>query len=255
MVRRTALFVAIGTVGLAAAQPATTATPQPAQTMAPPRDDVLREVVGLMTGAFSSQAQSKSDPDYFDIRLHMTRIWPREKEGAWLYVEQAMATALEKPYRQRVYHVTVVTGGTVKSEVYQLPGDPLEFAGAWQAPDKFSKLSPQDLKIKDGCAVLLNRIEARVYEGGTHGKDCPSERQGAAYATSTVHMDESGLQTWDRGFDKDGKQVWGAAKGGYKFGRVKEQPPTSTKPADAPVEHPADKAGGNADGKEKPGAK
>ncbi|MBS0198394.1 MAG: chromophore lyase CpcT/CpeT [Planctomycetes bacterium] len=250
MAIRATLFVMIGLVGIAAAQPGTPA-PAPITTIAPPRDDVLREVVGLMSGAFSSEAQSKSDPNYFDIRLHMTRIWPQEKDGAWLYVEQAVATALEKPYRQRVYHVTVVTGGTVKSEVYQLPGDPLDFAGAWREPDKFAKLTPQDLKIKDGCAVVLNRIEAKVYEGGTQGQGCPSERQGAAYATSTVHMDETGLSTWDRGFDKDDQQVWGATKGGYKFDRVKEQPPTSPKPAEAPAGQPADKA----DGKEKPGAK
>jgi hypothetical protein len=25
------------------------------------------------------------------------------------------------------------------------------------------------------------------------------------------------MVSWDRGFDKEGKQVWGAQKGGYRF--------------------------------------
>jgi hypothetical protein len=31
------------------------------------------------------------------------------------------------------------------------------------------------------------------------------------------------LLTWDQGFDKDGKQVWGAVKGGYEFKRQPQQ--------------------------------
>jgi hypothetical protein len=30
--------------------------------------------------------------------------------------------------------------------------------------------------------------------------------------------------TWDRGFDAEGKQVWGATAGGYIFRRVDEVP-------------------------------
>ena len=59
-----------------------------------------------MTGSFSSASQASAAPDdYFDIRLYMVPIWDGRADGPWLYVEQAAASALERPYRQRVYQV------------------------------------------------------------------------------------------------------------------------------------------------------
>jgi len=54
------------------------------------------------------------------------------------------------------------------------------------------------------------------------GKDCPSELRGAKYATSEVTISKNGFVSWDRGFDENGNQVWGAEYGGYDFLRVKE---------------------------------
>ena len=64
--------------------------------------DVL---VNLMTGSFNSGAQAASDSDYYDISLHMYPIWEDRKGEHWLYVEQAVTAAPERPYRQRVYKV------------------------------------------------------------------------------------------------------------------------------------------------------
>lgn len=186
----------------------------------------LAELVGHMSGSFASTEQSQRDKEYFDIRLHMTPIWPQHSspEVKWLYVEQAMATALDKPYRQRIYRITEGAadfGGrpVFVSEVFELPGDPLGFAGAYAAPKAFDKLAPDALTARDGCQVFLTRIEPGIYEGGTVGTNCPSSLRGASYATSKAHIDSTGLYTWDQGFDKDGKQVWGAVKGGYEFKR------------------------------------
>jgi hypothetical protein len=44
--------------------------------------------------------------------------------------------------------------------------------------------------------------------------------RGASYATSEVVLRDDGLDTWDRGFDDAGKQVWGATKGAYQFRRT-----------------------------------
>ena len=67
-----------------------------------------------MSGSFSSAAQAADDPEnYFDIRLEMVPIWSERSDGPWLYVEQAAASALDRPYRQRVYHlVETEDGGT-----------------------------------------------------------------------------------------------------------------------------------------------
>ena len=65
----------------------------------------LKKLAKCMTGTFSSQKQSLLDSTFFHISLHMTPIWKKSKDGFWLYVEQAMATGLDKPYRQRIYHL------------------------------------------------------------------------------------------------------------------------------------------------------
>jgi hypothetical protein len=189
----------------------------------------LAQLASLMQGSFSSEEQSKQAPEFFDIRLKMCRIWQDQPgEGIWLYVEQAAATSVEKPYRQRIYHLSSMTyaGGDGKpvtacvSEVWMLPGDPLVFAGGCDDPSKLASLKPEQLSRKDGCEVVLLSKDGGVFEGGTIGQECPSDLKGATHATSTVRVDAEGLETWDRGFDREGHQVWGSVKGPYRFRRI-----------------------------------
>lgn len=180
--------------------------------------DVLAE---WMTGSFSSAAQAAEQPeDYFDIRLHMVPIWAARDDGPWLYVEQASAARLGRPYRQRVYRLVARADGAVESRVYLLPGDPLAYAGAWREPGRFDAISLADLELRAGCALVLRRRDAETFGGATQGKGCRSTLRGATYAMSeaTIHPDR--LITWDRGFDADDQQVWGATAGGYIFRRT-----------------------------------
>ncbi|MBM3308183.1 MAG: chromophore lyase CpcT/CpeT [Candidatus Eisenbacteria bacterium] len=175
-------------------------------------------VAGLLAGSFSSRAQAEADSSYYDIRLEMAPIWAGRDDGRWLYVEQAVAGAEERPYRQRVYRVTD-DGAQVRSDVYVLPR-PERFVGAWGRPDAFDALNPDSLSLREGCEVLLRPRADGSFEGGTEGRGCASDLRGAAYATSTVLLSPDGLVTWDRGFDESGEQVWGAVTGGYVFDRV-----------------------------------
>lgn len=180
-----------------------------------------------MQGSYSSQAQSQSDPEYFDIRLRMQRIWPMRTDGPWLYVEQARADVLSKPYRQRVYHITQVDAKTYRSDVFMLPEPVARFTGAWrpegEAAAAIAAVKPEDLKLLDGCGVVLHwKPDQREFEGGTDGAGCASTREGAKYTTSQIIFREGLLTSWDRGFDANGQQVWGAVKGGYQF--VKQTP-------------------------------
>ena len=79
----------------------------------PTRGGDLETLVEWMTGSFSSEAQAAADPDYFDIRLQMVPIWPDRADGAWLYVEQAAASSLDQPYRQRVYRLSAEADGVL----------------------------------------------------------------------------------------------------------------------------------------------
>jgi hypothetical protein len=77
------------------------------------------------------------------------------------------------------------------------------------------------IELKQGCEVVLKRVEKNKFSGSTGDKTCPSELRGASFANSIVTVTKDGIVSWDQGFDKDGKQVWGAEKGGYKFVKIK----------------------------------
>ncbi len=179
----------------------------------------LRKLAKYLTGSFSSEQQYKADTvNYFDIRLKVTPIWQERKDGFWLYVEQAAANTLDKPYRQRIYHLTEKTKGVFESEISTFK-NPLRFA---QKPALAATvLSPDSLISREGCAVILRKKDKKTFEGSTDGKKCPSELRGATYATSTVTLTDKSLLSWDKGFDANDKQVWGATKGGYVFLRQK----------------------------------
>jgi CpeT/CpcT family (DUF1001) len=170
----------------------------------------------LMAGKYNSQAQSMADTNYFNISLVMIPIWKDRTDGKWLYVEQAMATKLDKPYRQRVYHLQHPSRNIFTSDIYTIK-DAMSFAGAQNDDAKMQKLSFDKIELKEGCTVTLNTNGNNEYTGGTTLDHCPSDLRGAKYATTKITMKNGELISWDQGFDATGKQVWGAVKAGYIF--------------------------------------
>ncbi len=179
----------------------------------------LDRLASHLTGHFSSEAQSKHDPEFFDIRLHAVRIWTARDDGPWIYIEQARGDAIDRPYRQRIYRLEPIEEGRIRSDVYELPGDPREFVGAWSEPSRLDAVMPENLRLRAGCSVYLSFKNDR-WIGSTQGKGCSSSISGASYATSEVNIDASGMSTWDRGYDANDQQVWGSVKGPYRFDRV-----------------------------------
>lgn len=178
--------------------------------------------VPMLAGSFSSAQQAEADPENFlDIRLEMVEIWPERSDGDWLYVEQAAATALARPYRQRIYRVREIEPGVWESAVFALPGNALAWAGLWRTPEAFDALSPADLVEREGCAITLRYDAAsNRFVGSTTGTGCESSIAGASYATSEVVLEAGRLTTWDRGYTSEGEQVWGSEAGPYVFDRV-----------------------------------
>jgi len=177
----------------------------------------LKELVSIMQGHYSSEAHSIEDKSYYNISLRMTPIW--KEKGNYLFVEQAMFDKQDKPYRVRVYKVSQ-RGDEFVSEIYTLKNEK-DWIGKWTNPQAYNELSETDIELKQGCEVVLKRVEKNKFSGSTGDKTCPSELRGASFANSIVTVTRDGIVSWDQGFDKDGKQVWGAEKGGYKFVKIK----------------------------------
>ncbi len=179
----------------------------------------LNKLVSWMSGSFSSSKQHLSDTaNYYDIHLKMIRIWEKDKDGYWLYVEQSIASKEDKPYRQRVYHVFLLNDSTIESKIYLLK-NPLQYATKLSNAVSLSNITTDSLVYKAGCDVYLHK-KGDKFVGGTAGNGCESLLRGASYATTEVTIETDMLISWDRGFDKADKQAWGATMGGYHFDKL-----------------------------------
>ena len=191
-----------------------------------PIDNDVKRLARWMTGTFDSSQQAADDDRYFNIRLVMLPIWTDRSDGRWLYVEQAADGSLDEPYRQRVYRLHGAGRGVVWSDVYTLPGDPLAFANFWRTgDDPFQQITPEDLTLRRGCSIRLTPADADHYAGETIGEGCESTLRGANYATSEVFIGADVLWSWDRGWNDQGQQVWGATAGPYIFAKHGSGPP------------------------------
>ena len=179
------------------------------------KDKELMRLATWMNGHFSSELQARSDSDYMDIRLHMIPVFGSRTDGFWFYVEQSVAGAEDRPYRQRFYRLHRNESGQLVSAVYTSKGSK-GLIGVWKNPASVEAWPMDSLELRDGCSILL-KSEGSRFKGGTWGTGCESKLRGASYATSEVVISRNMLLSWDRGFDASGKQVWGAEKGGYQF--------------------------------------
>lgn len=192
------------------------------------------QVSSLITGTFSSAAQSMADPRYQDVTLRATPIWTDRTDAQWIYMEQALSSDPDQPIRQRVYRVAPGSDGGVEVMVLGLPDDPRSFAGAWRARKPLNELTPEMLSPMPGCVLTLRQLGASTFRGATVGDACRSTRDGAAYSTSQVLLEVDQVHVWDRGFDTGGRQVWGATAGPYRFIRLSRSPAASV-PKKAPA--------------------
>lgn len=178
----------------------------------------LKELITIMQGSYSSEKQSVKDTSYFNISLRMVPIW--KNKGHYLYVEQALFKKQDKPYRVRIYKITQRSENEFISEIHTLKNEK-DWVGKWATPEAFDAISENDIDLKPGCGVVLQRVSKNKFVGSTGEKTCPSELRGASYASSKATVLSNEIISWDQGFDKEGKQVWGATKAGYIFLKIK----------------------------------
>ncbi len=191
----------------------------------PPRpewseDPALQRLMVWLEGDFDNTA-SLADPgrkgteEHVPIEVHVRRL-PNVPNA--FYVEQASMEKPDKPYRQRVYILAKV-GKTFVSRVHTLK-DPARWVNAHHDPSVLSDLTMDGVDYKDGCDVVL-KWNGERYVGGTQGKGCATDLNGASYATAEIEVFDGGFSSWDRGFDAAGVQVWGARKLPYLFARTR----------------------------------
>lgn len=207
--------------------PADTPAPPPAAKEPEPKEALAAKLATWLEGRFDSKAQAKRDPTYFEISLAMCPVDAPELGARALYVEQAMIG--KAPYRQRLYVVEPIDATSARSRVFELV-TPKAAVGLCDRETR--TFTPADVTSRDGCDVAMTWVGDRfvghtpdaTWDGArfvpdARGARCPSDLNGASYATSEVELRADGLASWDRGFDAAGAQKWGAEKGPYEFVR------------------------------------
>ena len=178
--------------------------------------DVLVEFESQLTGRFDSLDQSVEDSSYYDVQLQACSVEVPELGGNVLYVEQALLSNVGSPYRQRLYVLSADTSDTVRSIIYTLRNES-SLVGLCNR-DETQTFEVGSYEEKEGCDVVLT-YNGVGFEGRTEVGACPSDMNGATYATSIVSTSPDEITSWDQGWNAINQQVWGAVDGAYVFKR------------------------------------
>ncbi|MEN0063302.1 MAG: chromophore lyase CpcT/CpeT [Myxococcota bacterium] len=188
---------------------------------APPAEvDLAQTLNDFLVGEFDSSAQADRNPEYFSIQLLTCEVSAPELGDLVVYVEQAVLETADQPYRQRLYVIEDDAEDPTRAftKVFTLNDETaaIGLCGSETRPT----FARADVELRTGCGVDVTwNDKEQTFSGGTTGQRCSSSLSGASYATSEVTIREDRVDSWDRGYDESGTQVWGAVAGPYRFRR------------------------------------
>jgi CpeT/CpcT family (DUF1001) len=210
------------TVGLAQAQPDRDAPAKENRHSTLSLQQQIEEVATLLEGKMDTSAQAIANPKAPNVRMTTCRVQVRDTklkdQAIFLYQEQALTQDLTKPYRQRFLKILSNRSSQSVESLSFKPDDPSAWSGFCGKPALERILSVQDLG-SPVCSVFLKRSPAG-YVGNTPGNGCPANVRGAVRITNQVELSPAGMNTWDRGFNAEGEQVWGAKSESYQYRRI-----------------------------------
>jgi hypothetical protein len=176
------------------------------------KEEIFEQMLTWMCGSFSSENHADTTVNQYivDVRLHVAQIWDDRNVGEniyWVYVEQAYASNLSSPYRQRIYKMMIAPDGQMYDEVYSIPS-PATYLHGYNTPDMFDALTEADLTQKAGCDVYFD-WNGSYYEGETSGTGCGASIPGISYIQSFSSFHPDHMTSWDLGYNAAGAWVMG----------------------------------------------
>uniref|UniRef100_A0A832H250 Chromophore lyase CpcT/CpeT n=1 Tax=Oscillatoriales cyanobacterium SpSt-402 TaxID=2282168 RepID=A0A832H250_9CYAN len=192
-----------------------------AQSLATPTmQQQVREVAELLEGVMDTTAQAKANPKAPSVQMTTCQVRltnAAAPSAILLYQEQALTEKLAQPYRQRFLEIAPDFEAKAVRSLSFRPLQSDRWAGFCNKPESLRILQKADLG-SPVCSVFLKKL-SNGYLGETPPEGCPASVRGAVRITNTIELNASGMNTWDRGFDANGKQVWGAQSEAYQFRR------------------------------------
>ncbi|MEL6605783.1 MAG: chromophore lyase CpcT/CpeT [Cyanobacteria bacterium J06614_10] len=181
----------------------------------------VEAVVAHLEGVMDTTEQANHSDDFVGVQMTTCRVEVTEPEttatetgGVYLYQEQALVESLASPYRQRFLHIVPGDNYRIASHSFK-PDSPEALVGLCEQP------SPRAISAADMgeqvCTVSLRASAVGGFVGSTPLGGCVASVRGAVSITNVVVLHEDGMDTWDRGFDAAGTQVWGADSTPYQY--------------------------------------
>jgi CpeT/CpcT family (DUF1001) len=187
------------------------------------KPESVQTVANLLAGVMDTSAQAAANPKAANVQMTTCQIRVMaenndlDRDSIFLYQEQAIAGKLDQPYRQRFLQIKPSTDGQVESQSFK-PKNPQELIGFCDRPPSLGRaISSADLGTPV-CSVFL-KPTGDQFIGETPPQGCPTTARGAVRITNTVELFANGMDTWDRGFDVNGQQLWGAKTESYQYRR------------------------------------
>jgi len=182
---------------------------------------VNHDFIELFPGRFSSKKQAQEESGYSAISLVNKPIW-KDRPGHWFYQELYDEKNDASIYYQRIINIQIEDSLHIISSSYAVPNKK-KYSHGWKNTAIFNQLTIDSLSARDGCNVVFKKKTSTIYQGKTKKRTCLSSfSKKISYTTSNIVITKNKITSWDRGYDTNGKQVWGKIKGPYKFIRIKE---------------------------------
>lgn len=172
-------------------------------------DAIADYLEGVMTASVTPE-EGKT------VRVKMTtcRVEVPEENSIFLYQEQGLVGTLDKPYRQRFLEIKAEDDNLAASYSYKP-----EKLNPWiNFCDNSDRVVEREQLGELVCTVILKPYLS-AYAGTTPPEGCVADVRGAVKITNRIILHQQGMDTWDRGFDAAGNQVWGAEDEAYQFRR------------------------------------
>lgn len=172
-----------------------------------------------LSGEFDNREQAIADPVWF---VHL-KMWQRpvplfREDSITIFAEQANVLTLDQPYRQRLLRL-YDRAGQIQVQYYSFK-QPEVFRGAGANPGRFEDLTIDAIDLLPGCVL---DVEKQPSGDRFVSSPRPETRCCFSYAGETrqvslgFEVDSQTFLSYDKGIDAEGKALWGAIMGAYRY--------------------------------------
>ncbi|MEM7578693.1 MAG: chromophore lyase CpcT/CpeT [Cyanobacteria bacterium P01_A01_bin.80] len=190
----------------------------------------LNIISEYLAGEFENKQQAMSEPAWF-VNL---RMWQRpvplfQEDSLTLFAEQANVLNMEQPYRQRLLRITPLKSPTQFKVQFYMFKDPTVWRGAGLNYTLLNGLTPEQIDILPGCALIINTENLAQNQYKFIAKPIPDNRCTFNYAGNTIEVSlgfeatQKEFFSYDKGIDLETrKATWGAIMGPYRYTKMKQ---------------------------------